>query len=71
MTLSNDTKIKVCNAASLLNVHAEKCDYCFVYLKTGDGDLCDGGKQIIFENLYCADTETIVETRIRKERPLR
>lgn len=62
--LPNDTKIRFCNALDALIRHAAhgnngecgNCDTCAIYLRHGDGDLCEKGKVIITNELCFADT---------------
>jgi len=54
--LSNDTKIKFCNAVDALRRHGIWCRDCATYLKWGDGDLCEIGKNIVARELAYADT---------------
>lgn len=59
--LPNDTKIRFCNALDALRRHAAEgtsgeCAACSIYLRHGDGDLCEQGKAIIAKELCFADT---------------
>ncbi len=45
--LLNDTKILFCNTMEKLQTHSSHCYTCAVYLKCGDGDICQEGKRII------------------------
>lgn len=49
--LNNDAKIRFCNAFSEMWLHYPVCRACRLYLKVGDGDLCDTGKAIIVKEL--------------------
>lgn len=49
--LNNDAKIRFCNAFSEMWLHYPVCRVCRLYLKIGDGDLCDTGKAIIVKEL--------------------
>ncbi len=59
--LPNDTKIRFCNALDALRRHAAEgtsgeCSTCSTYLRNGDGDLCEKGKDIIAMEMAYADT---------------
>ena len=59
--LPNDTKIRFCNALDALRSHAAEgtsgeCAACSIYLRHGDGDLCEQGKALIAKELCFADT---------------
>ena len=59
--LPNETKIRFCNALDALRGHAAEgtsgeCAACSIYLRHGDGDLCEQGKAIITQELCYADT---------------
>jgi len=56
MTLSNETKIRFCNAWNALEIHQQRCQRCMEYLRNGDDDLCDVGKDIIALEMAFADT---------------
>lgn len=57
MRLENDTKIKFCNAFVALGLHCQDCVECKTYIGTGDGDLCDKGKEIIALEIAYAGTD--------------
>lgn len=54
--LSNDTKIRFCNAFDAIKAHCILCKECDVYMRWGDGDLCSAGKTIIAMELCFTDT---------------
>ena len=59
--LHNDTKIRFCNAFDALRRHAAEgtsgeCAACSIYLRSGDGDLCEKGKDLIAREMAYADT---------------
>ena len=61
LLLPNETKIRFCNALDALRGHAAEgtsgeCAACSIYLRYGDGDLCEQGKAIITKELCFADT---------------
>lgn len=61
LLLPNETKIRFCNALDALRSHAAEgtsgeCAACSIYLRHGDGDLCEQGKAIITKELCFADT---------------
>jgi len=56
MKLSNEFKIRFCNAWSEIFNHVITCKDCDTYLKAGDGDMCEEGKTIIAEHLTFANT---------------
>ncbi len=60
MKLDNETKIRVCNLFNRLSEHIGECVECNDYVSNGDGDLCERGKELIFEGLYAVDTTKIV-----------
>jgi hypothetical protein len=60
--LCNDTKIRFCNALDALRRHAAEgtsgeCAACSIYLRTGDGDLCEKGKDLIAREMAYTDTK--------------
>lgn len=61
LLLPNETKIRFCNAIDALRGHAAEgtsgeCAACSIYMRHGDGDLCEQGKAIITKELCFADT---------------
>jgi hypothetical protein len=61
LLLPNETKIRFCNALDALRGHAAEgtsgeCAACSIYMRHGDGDLCEQGKAIITKELCFADT---------------
>ena len=56
MNLPNDTQIRFCNAMDALRIHGIECRDCAIYLKWGDGNLCERGQRIITKHLAYADT---------------
>ena len=61
LLLPNETKIRFCNALDALRGHAAEgtsgeCAACSIYMRHGDGDLCEQGKAIIAKELCFADT---------------
>ena len=64
MNLPNDTKILFCNAVDAIGRHDIGCSACREYMRFGDGDLCEEGKQIIAREMAYADTRLeLRETR--------
>lgn len=55
--LTNETKIKFCNAWHEMLLHLGNCDACCEYMYHGIGDLCDIGKDIIARKLAYAETQ--------------
>lgn len=51
MKLDNDSKIAFCNTMEAMKAHQIGCKDCDLYLRWGDGDLCDKGKEVIAMNL--------------------
>jgi len=49
--LDNESKIAFCNTMEAMKVHCIGCKDCDLYLRWGDGDLCDKGKEIITMSL--------------------
>lgn len=47
LEFTNDFKILFCNGYSAISAHARVCEECEVYLRHGDGDLCNRGKELI------------------------
>ena len=59
--LPNDTKIRFCNALDALRRHAAEgtsgeCAACSIYMRIGDGDLCEKGKDLIAREMAYTDT---------------
>lgn len=67
--LPNDTKIRFCNAMDALRIHGIECRDCATYVKWGDGDMCEEGKDIIARELAYAETSIEKEVGERKEKP--
>lgn len=44
---TNEFKIRFANAYDAMNCHSSKCEECLIYLRSGDGDLCEKGKELI------------------------
>lgn len=57
MNLPNDTKIRFCNAARELYRHCDDCYPCSDYVRNGDGDLCNKGKEIIAQEMAYVDSK--------------
>jgi hypothetical protein len=47
MNLTNETKIRFCNAYNAMEHHIQVCSKCLTYLNENEGDLCGVGKDII------------------------
>lgn len=56
VSLPNDTNTRFCNAFDQIKAHTILCKECDMYLRWGDGDLCNAGKTIIAMELCYADT---------------
>ena len=74
LLLPNETKIRFCNALDALRSHAAEgtsgeCAACSIYLRHGDGDLCEQGKAIITKELCFADTSLELPPNDPGERP--
>lgn len=61
MSLENETKIRFCNAHHALSEHSIRCVHCAEYLKLGDGDICNVGKDLIAVNFDLPIEEHDVE----------
>ena len=51
--------IRFCNAFNATVIHASTCEHCDAYLRFGDGQMCDTGKDIIAMEMFGTDTTTI------------
>lgn len=76
LLLPNETKIRFCNALDALRGHAAEgtsgeCAACSIYMRHGDGDLCEQGKAIIAKELCFADTSLEVPPNDQALRPER
>jgi len=52
---TNDFKIRFCNGAHAIIVHAGECKQCAEYIHSGDGDLCKDGKLGIMKAMVLED----------------
>lgn len=59
LTLENNEKIRFCNAMHELQHHESSCRACVTYIRWGDGDLCDVGKEIIAKHLILLNFQFI------------
>lgn len=58
ISIPNAFKINFCNAYDAMTQHKAECAPCELYLRSGDGDLCDKGKEIVAIHLGYSDTST-------------
>lgn len=52
---TNNFKILFANAFDAMSCHSSRCESCLVYLRTGDGDLCRKGKELITKAFFLQD----------------
>lgn len=56
MKLPNSTKIRFCNAMDALRTHSINCRDCAIYIRWGEGNVCETGQEIILMEIAYADT---------------
>ena len=57
LVFTNEFKIRFCNGFAALWSHARLCEACETYLRHGDSDLCDAGKNHIKRAFVLSDVE--------------